>query len=127
MKTKELTWREIAKKWRSGETVASAELGGIGPAYEQAIQILLMEIMARWPKTKRVPKPEGKALPLAFEKHSDKVADELNKRLGFSEAQVAVARVTAYQFMHFGYSEMMKTLPVDRKIFVSKSFPSLAP
>ena len=46
--TSEMTWREAADKWSAGEIVQSVDIGGIGPGYEQAIQILLFEIMNKW-------------------------------------------------------------------------------
>lgn len=119
------TWQEVVEKWKKGEIVSSAELGGIGPGYEQAIQVLLFEIMARW-ENKPVPAPKGEVYPAEYDQHVDRVVGELNKIHGFSGAQVGVAKATAYQFMHYGYAEMMNKLPIERHILVSKNFPSAA-
>lgn len=122
---KNTTWQEVVKMWRAGELVSSAELGGLGPGYEQAIQILLFEIMSEWKKD-TVPAPKNGKYPKSYETHVDVVAHKLDKDVGgFSGAQVDVAKATAYQFMHHGYAEMMNKLPDDRRISVSKAWPSV--
>lgn len=112
------TWQEVARDWRDGQVVWTAELGGMGPGYEQAIQVLLFEIMARW-GDRPVPQPINNKYPEEFIKHVDDVTKNLDKEWGFSGAQVGVAQSTAYSFMHNGYAEMMEKLPEDRKIMVS--------
>lgn len=112
------TWKQAAKLWANGEIVGSAELGGIGPGYEQAIQVLLFEIMCRWEG--KVPPPNGDRFPDSYNDHVDKVVKEL-KDWGFSGAQVGSAKSTAYQFMYYGYSEMMNKLSEDRHILVSNT------
>lgn len=123
----EMTWQECVKQWDKGEAVWSAELGGIGPGYEQTIQILLWEIMSRWgdrPLPKPLMTPEGARFPDAWEKHVDQVVRALDKDcLGFSGAQVGAAKGTAWQFMTHGYAEMMGKLEQDRHILVSKNWP----
>lgn len=116
------TWQEAANKWKSGDSVWSAELGGIGPSYEQAIQVLLWEILVRWDGGD-LPKDVRK-FPELYSKHVDRIVNELND-FGFSGAQVDAAKATAYQFIAYGYEQMMTKLPDDRWILVSKNFPSL--
>lgn len=50
------TARELVSQWDSGETIWSIEMGGLGPGYEQAIQILAVEI-TRDNLDKQVPNP----------------------------------------------------------------------
>lgn len=116
------TWEEAVKDWRAGKTVWSASLGGLGPGYEQAIQVLLWEILARW--TGAPPASEDNKYPEAYNKHVEQVIADLD-RFGFSGAQVGAAKATAYQFMAYGYEHMMDKLPDDRWIQVSRNFPSL--
>lgn len=116
------TWQEAAEAWREGGSVWSAELGGIGPGYEQAIQVLLFEILARWEGDP--PISTGKAYDQRYASHVDKVVHDLDKECGgFSGAQVGAAKATAFQFMVYGYKHMMDKLSEDRKILVGKSFP----
>ena len=112
------TIEEVIEAWKKGDTIWTAELGGMGPGYEQAIQILLFEICCDM---------YGKPLP---EKDLTGWGEETVKRLdgacyGFSGAQVRAAKITAYQFLKYGYKEMMDKLPEDRKIMVSRECPSL--
>lgn len=116
------TWQQATRKWKAGKTVWSAELGGIGPGYEQCIQILLWEILHTWGR-KRLPKDDGNSFPGVYSKHVDGLANRLSKVYGFSGAQVGAAKTTAYQFMKYGYSEQMAKLPGDRWIQVSRNFP----
>lgn len=119
------TWPVIAKRWADGEIVWSAEMGGIGPGYEQCIQTLIFEILCAWDPTKAMPEPVKAVYPPEYKQISDKVATELDKTFHFSGAQVGQAEAVAYQFIKYGYSEMMNKLPKDRLIQVSKNFPGV--
>ena len=119
-------WVVAAEKWRSGQIVQTVELGGISPGYEQAIQILLFEIMARWEGDLWDQDIEHQSYPKEYLEHCDKVVGDLNERLGFSGAQVGAAKTTAYQLMTYGYKYMMDKAPKDRRIQVSKHFPTIA-
>lgn len=118
-----ITWKEAAKNWTEGTTVWSAELGGIGPGYEQAIQVLLWEIIARWKGADLKVDKNVKTYPKDYDDHVENVISDLDKEHGFSGAQVGAAKATAFQFMAYGYENMMSKLPDDRWILVSKSFP----
>lgn len=115
-----LTLNEAIEKWNKGEVVWSAELGGLGPNYEFAIQMLLWEILASWKGGTAI---QGKTYSPEFSRHADQVTHKLNEVYGFSGAQVGAAWRTAAQFLTFGYPEMMKTLPEDRWIQVSRVTP----
>lgn len=110
------TLDEVLKRWRSGDVIWTAELGGMGPGYEQAIQVLLFEICAGWKG--ETPTESSYADGGAFGKHVDETVHALTT-WGFSGAQVGAAKHTAFQFLTKGYSEMMNTLPDDRRIMVS--------
>jgi hypothetical protein len=119
---KDITWQEAAKRWKDGATVVSIELGGIGPGYEQAIQVLLFEIMVRWGDRQLI--VEDEAVPKDYLDHVDKVAADLDASCrGFTGSQVGIAKVTAFQFMRYGYAEMLAKAPGERFLIVSKDFP----
>lgn len=126
MNLENMTWRQAVKRWNSGDTVWSAELGGIGPGYEQAIQILLWTILARWPETLNLSSDSTiKKYPDDYTRHVHQVVAEIDDKCGgLTGAQVDAAKSTAYQFMVYGYSEMMAKLEDDRKILVSKDWPT---
>lgn len=120
-------WKEAAKKWDRDGSVWSASLGGIGPGYEQAIQILLWEILLRWDETRNPMEKKRNEYTDEYNKHVDTIVHELNDSvLGFSGAQVSAAKGTAFQFIKFGYQHMMAKLPCEREILVSKDFPKLS-
>lgn len=109
--------------WKAGDIVWSAELGGLGPGYEQAIQVLLWEFMAAW-GNRNLPEPEGENYPPEFVKAFDEVVHELSPTCGgFSGAQAGAAKGTAWNFLKYGYRHMMEKLPKDRHIMVSRRFP----
>jgi hypothetical protein len=111
---------EAIKRWNEGDQIWSVELGGIGPGYEQIIQILTFEFVSRWEK-----KPILNTTD--FRNHCDKVTAELNEKLqGPTGAQHGAAEILAYKFIHDGYSEVLQSVRNEaRLILVSKSFPTL--
>ncbi len=123
MKKHEETNQQVIDIWKSGGIVATAELGGISPAYEQCIQILLWEIFSSWDSKLPVVDDKGRLSP-EYNNHVELKVSEL-QRFGFSGAQFQAAKHTAFQFIHYGYSEMMNKLPDDRHIQCSRNFPSL--
>ena len=125
---KNVTWQEAAKRWAGGGSVWSITLGGIGPGYEQAIQILVFEIMVRWPdKPLEVRDADKKGVisfPKEYMEHVDAVARGMDSCcLGFTRAQVGVAKNMAFQYMHYGYATTLDKALKDRLIIVSRSFP----
>lgn len=119
-------WQQVAKDWIQKRNVWSVELGGLGPGYEQAIQCLLFEGMALWPKGKLVPKPKGDEIPQEVEDHFAYVHKDL--KLHLSGAQFYAARDTAYSFMTRGYAKVMNSIQStdkDRLIQVNREFPRL--
>ena len=117
--------KEAIKKWNEGSAVWTAELGGIGPGYEQAIQILFFEIMSRWGDNPLPESTEG-SYPIEFTNHVNEVVNDLDETcFGFSGAQVGAAKSAAWRFMSYGYSNMMNELGDSRRILVSRRCPSL--
>lgn len=110
---------EVIAKWKNFEPVWTAELGGIGPGYEQAIQDILWSIFATWDGPNYAGE-ELKNFPEAYEKFVDEVVTNLDKEYGFSGSQVGAARHTAFQFIRYGYAEMMNKLDDDRKIMITR-------
>jgi hypothetical protein len=119
------TLPEAIKNWKTGIPIWSADLGGLGPGYEQCIQILLWEIVSRWTGGPFTNVPEKGPYPKPYTDHVDSITNELDPKLGFSGAQVGVAKQTAFQFLVYGYEYMMAKLPDDRWIQVVRDFPSL--
>ena len=120
---------EWLKRWDAGRIVWSIEMGGLGPAYEQCIQITVAEILrhmlgANYDHTKWEGDDTGwkKDLELIREwSHKDPII----KKLGLSGAQWGAAVNLAAQLYRRGPRAVMKDDRVkDRQIQVSKEFPN---
>ncbi|KKM07558.1 hypothetical protein LCGC14_1732710 [marine sediment metagenome] len=110
------TLEEALKKWDNKKTVWSVEMGGLGPGYEQCIQVMIFEMCKE---------TIGKALtPKEFEKAVEPVITKLDKRFGgFSGAQVGAAKQVAFKFLTKGYDECLNDKAItDRKIQVESNW-----
>lgn len=117
-----MTIDEMIAKWDAGEPVQSLEMGGIGPGYEQAIQILMMEIL----RDERDTDTTGDR----SQYWADATVARCDKPcLGFSGSQVGAAKSLAWGFLEHGpdgfWDHLEKVAPERRKdmIFVSNKFP----
>ena len=115
------TAKDALARWDKGESVFSIEMGGLGPSYEQAIQILIFELIR---DNAEKPLPEPKSADA--ETWGDATVSRIDEDCGgFSGAQVGAARSVAYRAIRDGWEKMLESAPQDRRIQVSKSFPSL--
>lgn len=118
------------KRWDDGVSVWSIEMGGLGPGYEQCIQITAAEILrhllaakydaAKWEDAEAWAKDRA-----AIEKNG--FANERVKVLGLSGAQWGAAVNLATHLYKSGPRAVAKDPHVkDRKIQVSRVFPGMA-
>lgn len=131
-----MDWRtatneEALATWDRGEPVWTCEMGGIGPGYEQCIQIMGFEMLramlshpADWDK---VSGEEGRDAWRAYRDEIEAVPEvkSIVERLGPSGAQFGAAMNIAAVFAMNGYAKGMEKVPEDRRILISKSFPTL--
>jgi hypothetical protein len=128
-----LTAKELLARWDSGQSIWSLEMGGLGPGYEQAIQVAAIE-MAR----------EGLDVPLEGPKEGhdaiwEEVCDRALKKHdealgGLSGAMYGAAKWLSWKWVHGGgpaalADEAKKNQEPgekDRMIQVSKGFPQAA-
>lgn len=88
--------------WDRGESVFTVELGGIGPGYEMAIQMLAFELIrAHGEGRLALPPPET-----PMDGWGDEVVHIVNKWPlgGFSGAQVGAAKWLAYRTLREGWA-----------------------
>lgn len=120
------TAAEQLERWDAGEIIWTLEMGGLGPGYEQAIQILAIEIV-RDEIGKELPPP---STPLHG--WADATAARIDRKLpdgryscgGFSGAQVGAAKWLAYQWLHIGPAALLeKTFDKMRSIRVDRFWP----
>lgn len=117
---------EQLRRWDAGDSIWSIEMGGLGPGYEQAIQVLAVEI---------VRDQIGKPLPVGkFEDWGDSTVSRIDYKRpdgsyamgGYSGAQVGAAKQLAYRWLTDGPAAVMDMPEVkDRHIQVSKRFPAI--
>lgn len=119
---KDISTDEVIARWRAGDTVFSVELGGLGPGYEQAIQIALFGILGHW-LDKKV-NPDSLIKDNRFTEECEQDLTEFLKDVDLSGAMYSIASQTAYQFLKHGYAEIMKKCPEDRTIQVERNFPN---
>src|SRR2546425_352652 len=86
--------REQLRRWDTGETIWSIEMGGLGPGYEQAIQTLAIEIVR---DEIDKPLPQGKE-----DRHSwaDATVSRVDAQL--PGAQVGAAKHLAWKWLTDG-------------------------
>jgi hypothetical protein len=124
-----LTAADLIARWDSGQSIWSIELGGMGPGYEQAIQVAAIE-MAR----------EGLDVPLegdreefyrgGWEEVCNRALTRCDESLGgLSGAMYGAAKWLAFKWVHGGgpavLMDNLKKQDKDgsRSIQVSKSWP----
>lgn len=124
------TAKEMVEQWDRGESVWTIEMGGMGPGYEQAIQVLVIELL----RDHLDEVFDDATDPAAYDRWGDETVHRVNEwpGCGFSGAQVGAAKFVAYGFLRDGpesamakfQTEQSKRAPgEDRLILVSKTWP----
>ena len=115
--------QEALEAWDSGAPVWSVEMGGLGPGYEQAIQITAFEMLKYMHEN---PFDYEEANEEKWEVYRDQIdlgiKDKINV-LGLSGAQHGAALNIAACFIRQGYRKALDSAGKDRGILVSKNFP----
>lgn len=120
---------DLLERWDAGNSVWSIEMGGIGPGYEQAIQILAVEFARAGRSMPRTDDDE------ADYKTFDVICTDTLKTLGedlqgITGAQFGAAKWLAWQWCFGGGPQaLLDRLPggeEDRKIQVSRDWPRAA-
>lgn len=117
-------------RWDANKGVWSIEMGGLGPGYEQAIQVTAAEILRHllaenyssvaWENSDEWKKDRDAIQKFSFE-------DPVIKSLGLSGAQWGAALSLATKFYMDGPIKIMNTEEIkDRHIQVNKNFPQEA-
>ena len=122
------TVSEALAKWDAGESVFSVEMGGLGPGYEQAIQILAFELMRAFGSVEIADGLSEDEWQILWEgelkRIRDATTDALNAKYGYSGAQVGAATNLALCVIRQGYRAALRNEAVkDRLIQVSQEFP----
>lgn len=114
------TCAEALEKWDRGEPVFTVEMGGIGPGYEQCIQILVFELI------RAALAGEMPVSGTPMRGWGEATVTRLNDALGgFSGAQVGAAKSLAAAMLINGYRAAVRSVDGNRMIQASKNFPAL--
>jgi hypothetical protein len=117
--------REQVRRWDAGKTIWTISMGGMGPGYEQAIQILAVEITRDW-LDKPLPPASIDTYAMAdatIARIDAKQPDGSYACGGFSGAQVGAASWLAYHWLTDGPAKVHKNHPTERHIQASKFWP----
>lgn len=114
------TAADALARWDSGETVFTIEMGGLGPGYEQAIQMLVFEII-RDNITKPLPEPKSEESKTWGDATVTRCDDQAG---GYSGAMVGAVKHLAYRALRDGWEKTLNSAPIDRYIQVSKNWPT---
>lgn len=109
---------DALQRWDAGDTVFTIEMGGLGPGYEQAIQLLVFELIR---DLHSKPMPTTKEDQFTWGNETVHRCDHLAG--GFSGAQVGAAKQIAYRAIRDGWAKMIHGAPQDRHIQVSRHWP----
>lgn len=132
------TLKERLDAWDRGDLVWTIEMGGLGPGYEQALQIAAFEIQRwmlaneeRYRKIVELPEIDR---PAAWQTWNDDLdrAVFFNehapcKNMGLSGAQVGAAKNISNVLMRRGIDAMNDEAVKTRRIMVSKRWPEGKP
>jgi hypothetical protein len=117
----------MLRAWDSGDTIWSIEMGGLGPGYEQAIQVAAVEF-TRATKDMEGLKPNDQNSTDRFTKVCNEVLHKHDETLGgLSGAQFGAAKHLAWNWVVTGPAELQarykKAGKDDRTIQVSNAWP----
>ena len=116
--------REQLRRWDAGGTIWSIEMGGVGPGYEQAIQVLAIEIVRDY-LDKALPTDEN------WRTWGDDTVARVDRKQpdgtyscgGFSGAQVGAAKDLALHWLKEGPAAVYDQVKPERHIQVSSFWP----
>lgn len=127
-----LTAKDLIARWDSGSSIWSISMGGLGPGYEQAIQVAAIEMAREGLDVPMEGKPDefykggwGEVCDRALAKHDETLG-------GLSGAMYGAAKWLAWKWVHGGgpaaladeaKANAKEDGDDDRLIQVSKNFP----
>ena len=116
------TLDEALDRWNKDELVTTIEMGGLGPDYEQGIQISVFELLNDL-KDVEIPFDDNEATSKLIEETFYKTIARVKELDGLSGAMAGAAMHVAYMFRRHGYSEAINMADQDRRIQCKRKFP----
>lgn len=128
--------RKMLEKWDNNEIVWTIEMSGLGPAYEQCIQITMFEMLRfmvsqpvnwRYVETEKDRPYEKRYYWRTYERTMKRALyadDSPCKDLGLTGAQAGAATSLATVFLARGHQGGLDQVEKERQTMVRKYFPS---
>lgn len=114
------TAQEALARWDRGESVFTIEMGGLGPGHEQAIQILVFELIR---DNEPIPAPDAEGMA-DLHGWGEAAVKRTNAEVGgYSGAQVGAAKSLASRAIKKGWAATLAEVPADRLIQISNYWP----
>jgi len=127
-------------RWDAGKTVWTAEMGGLGPGYEQCIHVIAFEIVRELLKHEPIDWAKADAANAlkdydarrrtewgTFTQQIEDAVMPRVRHLGMSGAQWGAAQSLAYITVRKGWAKALGELPDDRLMQVSRTWPTTEP
>jgi hypothetical protein len=122
------TAAEALERWDKGQTVFTIEMGGLGPGYEQAIQVLVFEIIRDNLAASMPDESDKEKLKSFYSSFGESTVTRIDEKMGgYSGAMVGAAKQIAYRALRDGWQKTLDSVPKDRLIQVSNHVPNLNP
>lgn len=102
MSTEITTVDQLLAQWDAGGIVRSISLGGLGPGYEQAIQVAAIEMARAGRDFELIPDEPSEKTNRRWSDICHKAIEPMNKLYGLSGAQFGQASWLAYQWCNGG-------------------------
>lgn len=115
MKLPDLSIDQVLSEWDRGGRLWSVEMGGLGPSYEQCIQILAFEILREFRDATADTRNAAR----------DRAVARLDDAFHFSTAQVSAATNLANVIQKRGYRAALESVEPERLIQVTRDFPRM--
>jgi hypothetical protein len=121
------TAQEQLRRWDEGRFIWTISMGGLGPGYEQAIQVLAIEIVRDQlgkplPTNKENTEANREWGYATVERIDVKQADGHYSCGGFSGGQVGAARFLAYQWLSIGPKALHDDPRYDDRHILASNF-----
>lgn len=122
------TIEDALKRWDEGHLVWTIEMGGIGPSYEQAIQVGIIELCRRikdvdLPDSSEENEQGESKLNDVLDGHLRLVCKEVDTLDGLSGAQAGAIKNLAYNYKIHGWAHTLEKVGKERLIMVSNCWP----
>lgn len=120
------TVEQLIERWDAGNLIQTVEMGGLGPGYEQAIQIMAIEFARALSKSEGYQDKDMSAENKRVSAICDTVMATIDKQIGGATgAMYGAAKNLAWKWCYEGGPrKILGSVDATRRISCSKHYPS---